>query len=414
MLTDGRQLPGSRFIGGIYYSRLGAQVPRLTRGQLAHACNQHILSGVDIAIMDSTALRARPVTDIKPKFVQLVQALAASLARRQPSVHDNQGPAVPFGLVLKLPTELSPARIRDRAGKPGVLKHVRDLEVFDTNNLMFTHKPRGDRVQCVASLVGDFAMGAGNTKPLLLPPLAVLLPARKASLLLTKIAQTASEFAWVLDLLSAAQDRQVRQPEIHADSGTSDRKEWNVYGSAERNVVTAVRFPLERHHRRASGRWQRLRKLYRSQFRQTQDAARPLCFANVLKAQRATHLARLESRVSRPLAGLNAPEEVGERRVLIAQTLGKARRRNTGEPGELLNRFEPSELARNGYAGERFFAPSIGFRPHIQRPVPDPTGSAEPLVQYPSLCAIGVGADAVRPHGCRHAENYNRAEEQIP
>ncbi len=109
-------LPGSRFIGGVYQSRLHAQV---TRSQPAEYFCQHVLCGVDVTVVGGAALWAGPFMDIKLQLVQPVPATGAGLAGRIPLVHRDHGTAVPLGLVFDHTAELAPSGIGDMLCQPG-------------------------------------------------------------------------------------------------------------------------------------------------------------------------------------------------------------------------------------------------------------------------------------------------------
>lgn len=240
------QLPGSRFIGGVYKSRFGVQVPRFTRGELQHARCNEILRGVDIPVVFASTLRTRPLPNIEPQLIEHVTAFSATLARREPSVHHNQRASVPRTFVRQLPAELSETRIGDMPREPRVLNHAFHVQVFDADNLVRAHESGGQRMQRVAPLIRDLAMRASNTQPLFLAALRSFPPARKTPLLLAQIPKPIGELARILDLLAAAQRRQMREPQIHADHRTGDGQQEDLDRRGEGNVVAPIGFALER------------------------------------------------------------------------------------------------------------------------------------------------------------------------
>lgn len=402
-------LPGSRFTRRAYSPAISAQVTQITWVKLVHASNQQILSRIDIAVMHGPALRARPLPDIEPQFVQLVRALAARFAGREPSVHRDHGTAIPPGLILDHASELSEARVGYMPRQRRVFNHVPHRQILDADNLVLAHEARGECMQRVASLVRHGTVGAGDAQPLLLATLTAFDAARQASLLLFQVAQTVGEMARILDLLAGTERGQIRQAKVHADHRGDNRQQGDLDRGAEADVVAPIGLALERDGIGAGDGRQFLGEFHRTELRQAHNTVYPFRFADILKAQRAIHLPRLEARVTGGLTGFHAPEEIDKSAILIAQALRQARCRNLGEPGEFRNRLELCEPAGNSDAGERLFASGIGFGTHIKRPIPQPARRAVPLIQDTNLCAIGIGANAEGAHGCWHSQSINRA-----
>jgi hypothetical protein len=96
--TGSIPLPASRFLCEHLHqnlfraciSRIHAQVPVITTGQLAKTFRQQISSGIDVAIVVSPAVRARPLPLVQPQYVEGVLALRATLARGIPAIHLDQ------------------------------------------------------------------------------------------------------------------------------------------------------------------------------------------------------------------------------------------------------------------------------------------------------------------------------------
>lgn len=390
------QLPGSRFTRGINFNPISAQVPAFTAGELQHARRNDILRGVDIPVVFTPALRARPLPDIEPQLVELVAAVAASLRAWVKSVHRDHGTAIPPGLVLDHATELSETRIGDMPRQSRVLNHAFHVQIFDADNLVLAHKPGGQRVQRIASLIRHGTVGAGDAQPLFLAALAAFHATRQAPLLLLEIPESGRELARIGDLLAAGKRSQMCQPQVNADHRGRDRQQRNLDRGGERDVVTPVRLALERDGIGAGGGGKFLGELHGPELRQAHDATRPLRFADILESERnRIVVSGSEAWIARRLACLHTPEEMGEGGILIAQGLRQARGRRLGKPSETWERLELCKTAGNIHAGERFFAPLVGLGARIERPVPQPTGSAEPLVQHADLRPIGVGANTV-------------------
>ena len=108
-------LPASRFLCEHLHqnffwaciSRIHAQVPVITTGQLTKTLRQQIPCGIDIAIMTEPALRAGPLALIEPQLIEGVRAFRAPLARGIPTIHRLQDLAVPLSLVGELAAKLA-------------------------------------------------------------------------------------------------------------------------------------------------------------------------------------------------------------------------------------------------------------------------------------------------------------------
>ena len=398
-------LPGWRFARCIYNSTIHAQVTAFTAAKLRHACQEQILCGIDIAVVNRAAFRARPPSDIEPHLVHDVLALAARLAGREPSIHHDHGTAVPFGLVLDHAAEFSETRVSDMPRQRRVFNHAFHVQIFDTDYLVLAHKSGRERVHGVTALVRHSTMSAGDTKPLFLSALAALHPSRMAPLLLLEILESLGELARICNFLAAAERRQMRQPKVHADHRGRHRQQGDLDHGGERDVVAPVGLALERDGVWTSHGGKFLCQLHRTELGQADSAAYPLRFRDILKPERnRIIITRPEARIARGfIARLHVPKEMGKGGVLIAQRLRQAGGRWLGEPSELRKRLEFGEATGDIHAGNGLFAPLIGFGAGIKRPIPQPAGSAVPLIQHANLSAIGIGASTERPLNGRHA-----------
>jgi len=97
-------LPASRFVcehlhQKVFFwaciSRIHAQVPVVTTGQLAKTLRRQIPCGIDVAVVAGPAFRARPLSLIEPQLIEGVPAFRAPLARGIPAIHRLQDLAVP-------------------------------------------------------------------------------------------------------------------------------------------------------------------------------------------------------------------------------------------------------------------------------------------------------------------------------
>lgn len=125
-------LPGSRFPRGIYHSPIHAQAPVFTTGKPSKPFRQHVLRGIDVAVMGGAAYRARPFPNIQPQLTQDMSATSTGLGAWIPPIRYHQSTAVPLGLVLNLTAELSEGGIGEVPSQLRVLNHVPHREVIPT------------------------------------------------------------------------------------------------------------------------------------------------------------------------------------------------------------------------------------------------------------------------------------------
>lgn len=399
-------LPGAQFTGGIYFSRLPERVAVFTTAELRHAGRNDTQSRIHVAVMDGPTVWACPAAHRERELFQPMPATRAGFRTGEPFIHGDNHTARPLGLVFQLPTEFSPTSVRNRAGQSRVTNHVFDLEVFNADYIVLAYKPCGQRVQRVAALVSDPTMGARDAQSLLLTALAAFLSAGKAPLLLSQIPKAVSESARVLDLLAAAQGRQVSKAKVNANYRIRHWQQFNLDRGAERDVVAPVRLTLERCSVRASDGWKLLREFHDAELWQTDHAFGPLGQAHILKPERgSTIIARAKTGKARCFTRLNPPEEMAVGGVEVAQCLRQAGCRRLGEPSETGQRFEFREAAGDIDSGDGFFTPRVGFLAGIERPVPKPARRAKPLVQQSNLSAIGVSANTVTSLYGRHTQS---------
>jgi hypothetical protein len=122
--TDSIALPASRFLcehlhQNLFWaciSRIHAQVPVVTTGQLTKTLHQQIPSGIDIAVVLGPASRALASPLIQPQGVERVLAFRATLARGIPAIYLDQDLAVPAALRGELSAYLAERDVVDRSG----------------------------------------------------------------------------------------------------------------------------------------------------------------------------------------------------------------------------------------------------------------------------------------------------------
>lgn len=396
-------LPSSQFASGINFSRLPAQVARFTRAELRHACRNDIERRIVVAIMNHPAIGAGPTSDGQRELFELVAAGRAGFARRQPLIYDNQGAPVPSALVLKLSTDLSPSCVADCAGKPGVTNHVLYHQVLDADDIEVTDQTGSELVGRVLALIADFGVGLGDSEPLTFSALGTLLTARQAALLLSEIPKPRMIFLGVLDLLSSREGCQMGQSEINTDTAIDHRHQVDIDRGREGDVVAPIGLALERDHIGADNIRQIFGQLDSPELRQRDDALDPFRQAHILKPQ--TDSAVMPGSVAR-VAGLlprfHPAKKVLKGGVLIPQRLCQHGCGRLRQPCVARQFFELGQTAGNIDSGNRLLAPFVRFGSGRKRPVPEPAGATEPMIQHSNLSRIRVTPDLVGPLHGRH------------
>jgi hypothetical protein len=96
--TGSIALPASRFLcehllQNLFWaciSRIHAQVPVITTGQLTKTFRQQIPCGIDVTVVPGPASRAVPLPLVQPQHIECVLAFRATLARGIPAIHCDQ------------------------------------------------------------------------------------------------------------------------------------------------------------------------------------------------------------------------------------------------------------------------------------------------------------------------------------
>ena len=143
--------------------------------QQAQTFLQDVLCGVAVSVVYRAADRAGPLPDSQVLCVgPLCAADRAELGGREETVYCDHLFPVLCGLVLQLPLELPPARVRNRSGQFMVLDHVLWGQVLNTYDVVLPQDLGGQLVQGIVALVGDTLMRPGHFDPCLLPAPAPL------------------------------------------------------------------------------------------------------------------------------------------------------------------------------------------------------------------------------------------------
>ena len=113
------------------------------------------LGGVVVAVVDHSALRARPRPNLQWQFVESVPTVRAGFARCQPPRHGVHGAAVAVGFLVDDPHELTPSGIADCPCQTTVSDHPHDVEVFDVDHLILANQRQSLLVVIVPPSTGN-------------------------------------------------------------------------------------------------------------------------------------------------------------------------------------------------------------------------------------------------------------------
>lgn len=406
-------MPGSQFIGGIYNSRLRAQVTRLTRAKQPNSFGGNIDGCVCVAVVSSATFRASPRSDVESQFIQFVLAVATGFAGRVELVNRDQGSAVPLALVFQLPADFSPASIRNRAGKPGVLNHILHIQIFDANNIEFSDEPSSQLVCCVLALLFNLGVGLGYAEPLAFAAHAVKLTSCKVALLLPEIAEPVSKLSRALNLSAIGQGGQMFKAEIDANSLPCDWKRRDIRLDAKTYIVIAIRFTPDCGHAWPIQSRKIFSKLDAPELWQRKDAVTP-AYSDVLKPKGVIRPALSEFWVPMPLACLNSAKEGDKGFVLVSQYLGNTRGRRITQPRKRIQLLKPRDSLVNFQTGDSLLASIVSLFSGLKRIVPNPSRAPEPMIEHANLRPVRVAADFVGTNNSRHMPYFTGYSEVKP
>ena len=102
---------------------------------------EQIDSGVDVAVVVSTAVSARPEPVGQREVMADITTDTACFRGRIEAVRAQDLRPVPFGLVLTETTEHTPPAVRYALRKPVISEHPRHVQVFQTYDAVLSDKP---------------------------------------------------------------------------------------------------------------------------------------------------------------------------------------------------------------------------------------------------------------------------------
>ena len=108
-------------------------------------------------------------------------AAVATLRTGEKPIKRHQGPVVPQGFILQLPTGFAEGRIHNRSGQLGS-RHPFDTQVFDADQVKASDKARRHLVDEIVSLTADLLVNQRHPPFGFLAPVAALLSPGKGPL----------------------------------------------------------------------------------------------------------------------------------------------------------------------------------------------------------------------------------------
>lgn len=187
--------------------------------------------------------RALPLTN-RQIFCLLVDIPTdiASLRGWEVSVYLHNLLAIPISFICEHGNETAPTCISYRFSKVMISLHTLNIQVFDTDGIISSHKRNGALMQIVGTAVGNLFVKSGNFEFLALKPSTAFLLARKMPLRFCKFALVFSCISIILESFSFGSDKQVLQAHIHANRLVSLFK-WSyvLFFCKYRNKILSTR-----------------------------------------------------------------------------------------------------------------------------------------------------------------------------
>ena len=383
-------------------SRIHAQVPVITTGKLTEPLHQQISCGIDVAVVTGATSRATPLSFIQPQFIERVPAYRASFARGKPAIHAFQDLAVPVAFVRELPANLAEGDLLHRSGITPA-RQSSHIQVFNHNKIKFIHQAAGEGMYSRLARIPYSSMRPSDTYPLLLAPAATLLTARQTPLLLTQVPQAGMKVSRIWNFLSGGERRQMVQSQIHPDRPLPNGQHRHFRLGAEAHVVAPGGISRERDHVRTPYFRKGFGELDNAQFGQSQLAVYP-SGTHILESQASRETLASETWVARAVR-----VEVGERRVLITQTLRQSGRGNFRKPFVPYRTLPLRQPTRDVISREGQAALVVSGRTDLERRIPQPAGRAEPAIEQTALCTVWISSNAVTARDRSHTVDNNTA-----
>jgi hypothetical protein len=174
----------------------------------------HVLSRIDIPVMDGSTFRTRPLTDIQRKRVKDMPTGRAPLTRWVKPINLDYIAPIPCSFVFELGHELRPAYVVNSFRKRVVLDHVLDGQTLDADRLVFTDQACGELVQKVTASISYSGMDTSHLLGRFGAVLGPLLLFRVVSLSLRQFLFVFDEEMRIADFLTSGEDHEVFQAQI--------------------------------------------------------------------------------------------------------------------------------------------------------------------------------------------------------
>jgi hypothetical protein len=188
----------------------------------------HILSRIDVTIMDGPTCGAGPLTDIQRKGVEKMPTIGTAFRGGKPAVNLDQMAPIPRSFILQLRHELTPPNVRDRLGKRVILDHVFHRKRLHTDRLVFTDQTCRELVQKITASLSNPGMDTSHLLGRFGTVLGTFFLLGVVSLSLRQFLFVFGEVFGVAHFLASRKDHEVFQAQIRPN-GLLDRFErWDI------------------------------------------------------------------------------------------------------------------------------------------------------------------------------------------
>ena len=114
---------------------------------------------IDIAIMNRATSWTGPRTDSKRHFGNHISTIITNFRRRKESISFHYDLTLSLSFVREECDKRRPAAITNSFCKASVLHHSTDMQIFNSNDLVFVHQPSRNFVQKIGSCAVNLIVG---------------------------------------------------------------------------------------------------------------------------------------------------------------------------------------------------------------------------------------------------------------
>ena len=148
---------------------LSAQDGQPSRLELNDALPLDIDGGIDVPVMDFSAMRASPFPSRKLQLFQDVSAGGTRLGRREPGVNGNEPFSLFLRFVLQTSDELTPSCVPNGTRQVMVLHHVLDSQALNHDRLVVVNQLAREFMNKVSTASGYQSVSLRQNLPGFLP-----------------------------------------------------------------------------------------------------------------------------------------------------------------------------------------------------------------------------------------------------